>query len=405
MIQANSIAVVFGTIFVCILPPASCAESAHEIYARRVLPLLESKDKSSCTECHLRGVELKDFLSTDPAKTFSELRGRGWIDTREPEKSKLLAFISRAPEAGDPLLEKVRTAESSALREWIIAAVADPLLLEQSLPKNTDLDLPLEFIRHARQDRVSASFADAVWSQLGRCVNCHSPDRNSKQVKEHGEQMSWIVPGNPYATLRLLTDRKLIDLDKPEESELRTKPLVLVEHGGGPKFPLGSDTDSRWTAFLIDYAKTVRLEGYGPGDAFPKLPLRHSWLSELQIKLTDLPDQFDGELMTVTLHRMLSDGRVEDEPVAKGQSTANPKQNVWQNALTVFLAVEPRSGMQQFSEPIGIAAAIPKGKYTLKVTADAPNSPAQKILARYIFDAPWPPGYQPPKTLSWKDRQ
>ncbi len=135
MIQANSIAVVFGTIFVCILPPASCAESAHEIYARRVLPLLEFKDKSSCTECHLRGVELKDFLSTDPAKTFSELRGRGWIDTREPEKSKLLAFISRAPEAGDPLLEKVRTAESSALREWIIAAVADPLLLEQSLPK------------------------------------------------------------------------------------------------------------------------------------------------------------------------------------------------------------------------------------------------------------------------------
>ena len=99
------------------------------------------------------------------------------------------------------------------------------------------------------------------------------------------------------------------------------------------------------------------------------------------------------------------EGRVEDEPVAKGQSTANPKQNVWQNALTVFLAVEPRSGMQQFSEPIGIAAAIPKGKYTLKVTADAPNSPAQKILARYIFDAPWPPGYQPPKTLSWKDRQ
>ena len=40
MIQANSIAVVFGTIFVCILPSASCAESAHEIYARRVLPLL-----------------------------------------------------------------------------------------------------------------------------------------------------------------------------------------------------------------------------------------------------------------------------------------------------------------------------------------------------------------------------
>ena len=405
MIQANSIAVMFGAIFLCVQPSDSWAESAHEIYARRVLPLLESKDKSSCTECHLRGVELKDFLSTDPAKTFSELRGRGWIDTREPEKSKLLAFISRAPEAGDPLLEKVRTAESSALREWIIAAVADPDLLKQSLPKNTDLDLPLEFIRHARQDRVAASFADAVWSQLGRCVNCHSPDRNSKQLKEHGEKMSWIVPGNPYATLRLLTDRKLIDLDKPEESELRTKPLELVEHGGGPKFPLGSDTDARWTAFLIDYAKTVRVDGYGTGDEFPKLPPRHSWLSELQIKLTDLPDQFDDQLMTVTLHRNLGEGRVEDKPVALGQSIANPKQNVWQNALTVYLAVEPKSGMQQFSKAIDIAAAIPKGKYTLRVTADLPSSPTQKILALYVFDAPWTRGYQPPKTLSWKDKQ
>lgn len=383
------------------------AESAGEIYQRRVLPLIESGSHSSCTECHFRGVELRDFLTSDPAKTFAELRGRGWIDVEHPEKSKLLGFIAREPEQADPLLGKVRAAEMAALEAWIRAAVKEPELLARPLPASRDLELPAEFIRHARSDRVLASFADAVWSQLGRCVNCHSPDRNAKMVKEHGPQMSWIVPGDPAATLKQLTDRELIDLDKPAESQLRTKPLELVEHGGGPKFPLGSETDARWLAFLKDYSRTLRADGYRPRDALPALPEHRSWLSELQIRMTDVPESWDERLLVVTLHRIRPDGSVDAAPVARGDSRVNPKGHVWQNALTVTARDKSRGTADAWSEPLAIDDAIAKGRYLVRVTlapdsAAKPQSTSAVQLGTFTVEAPWPPGYQPPKILSWK---
>lgn len=42
----------------------------------------------------------------------------------------------------------------------------------------------------------------------------------------------------------------LIDLDPPIESEIRIKPTGIVEHGGGPQFPIGRATDKRFFSFL-----------------------------------------------------------------------------------------------------------------------------------------------------------
>jgi hypothetical protein len=53
---------------------------ALAIFKRRLLPILHAKNPSSCTECHLSGVELKDYLLPDQAKIFAALRRDGWID-------------------------------------------------------------------------------------------------------------------------------------------------------------------------------------------------------------------------------------------------------------------------------------------------------------------------------------
>jgi mono/diheme cytochrome c family protein len=60
-----------------------------------------------------------------------------------------------------------------------------------------------EVIRHARRDRVLASFIDNIWTEVGRCAACHSPDRNQKQVKEHGDQVSWIKLNDPAGHFEL----------------------------------------------------------------------------------------------------------------------------------------------------------------------------------------------------------
>ena len=393
-------------ILVCIAKCMPAADSASEIYARRILPIIESSDRSSCSECHLRGVELKDFLSSDAAATFSALRGRGWIDVTAPEKSKLLEFISKQPDKGDPLLEKVRQAELAAVKQWLLAAVADPQLLAAKPTPLKDLELPLDFIRHARSDQMTARFADAVWSQLGRCVNCHSPERNAKQVKEHGAQMSWIVPSDPAATLKLLVERDLIDIAKPEDSQLRTKPLVIVEHGGGPKFVPGSETDRRWLEFLQDYSRSARADGYQVGDTLPALPQYRSWLSELQIRITDLPSAWNDRVMTVTLHRLNPDGKIDPRPAARGDSRVNPKQQVWQNALTLY-ALKPQSqgtSTRQWAQPLAVADSITEGEYVLQVALRSTTSEPE-LVGTFRLTAPWPPGYQPPKILSWHQHQ
>ena len=50
--------------------------------------------------------------------------------------------------------------------------------------------VPEELIRHARSDRVLGWFVENVWSEVGRCAACHSPEKNAEQVKKHGKQVS-----------------------------------------------------------------------------------------------------------------------------------------------------------------------------------------------------------------------
>lgn len=52
--------------------------SALALFERRILPILNSPKPSSCAECHLSGVDLKDYIRKDQKETFgSGPRGTG----------------------------------------------------------------------------------------------------------------------------------------------------------------------------------------------------------------------------------------------------------------------------------------------------------------------------------------
>ncbi len=209
-------AVLSALLFTLIWTMEVKAESPNDIYSKRVLPLLQSASSSSCSECHFKGVQLSDFLTEDAKQSFASLRARGWIDIQDPSKSKIIQFISRKSDSPDALIDKVREAELSAITAWVSAAVKDPELLNEPLPKHQDLQIATALVRHMRKDQLVNRFINVMWSQLERCANCHSPDRNQKQVEKNGEQMSWIVPSAPDKTLALLLERSLIDVEDPE---------------------------------------------------------------------------------------------------------------------------------------------------------------------------------------------
>src|SRR5262245_46970215 len=157
---------------------------ANEIFVRRILPVARAGKASGCCECHVAGGDLAQYIRDDAAATFAALRAAGLVNAEQPEKSKLLEFIARAPEKGDPVLAKVRAEELAAFRTWIAAAAKDPRLVGQKFVSAESTrpigpSLPPEVIRHARRDRVLASFVGTLRIERERRARRQSPGRNS----------------------------------------------------------------------------------------------------------------------------------------------------------------------------------------------------------------------------------
>src|SRR5829696_8320155 len=114
---------------------ASAAESPRELFEKRLVPIFKSPNPSSCVQCHLSGVDIKDYIRPSHEDTFASLRDRGLIDLDAPERSKILALIKmgEADKGASPIHEKARKAEYEAFADWVKRSAADPKL--RALPK------------------------------------------------------------------------------------------------------------------------------------------------------------------------------------------------------------------------------------------------------------------------------
>src|SRR5215510_12320164 len=72
-------------------------QAARTIFERRILPIFKADKPSSCAECHLSGVDLKDYIRPSEEETFAALVRGGLIDRERPDESKILTFIGRKP--------------------------------------------------------------------------------------------------------------------------------------------------------------------------------------------------------------------------------------------------------------------------------------------------------------------
>ena len=387
-------------------PTSLLADSPAEIYQRRVIPLLQSSKSNSCSECHLQGVRLDDFLTADPKKSFASLRARGWIDMDHPLESKLLQFIAKKPSNSNELIDQVRKSELEAIGQWIQAAVVDPDSLNTPLPELNDLKLDSTLIEHTRKDRLLHRFVDVVWSQLERCANCHSPDRNAKQLEKNGPQMSWIVPNSPAETLQLLTDRKLIDLEKPAASLLKTKALGQDDHGGGVKFPVNGQTDREWGRFLHDYA-AIQNARYTNSEQFPKFETIRTWRTGLHLRLKDLPQLPADRYAVILMHRILADGSVEDQAIAIGEGRVSKDGSSWSSTLMILEPPQIRESKTTNGPSSEWHSQMPDGPYQLRWIAEVdPKSTLAEILTKKTklameIDSLWKSGHNQAKTISY----
>ena len=82
---------------------------------------LSSPKPSSCVQCHLASVDLKNFILPTQEKTFASLRDQGLINLEKPAESKILKLIrmgERDLDKGASLIHaRTRAAELEAFAE------------------------------------------------------------------------------------------------------------------------------------------------------------------------------------------------------------------------------------------------------------------------------------------------
>ncbi len=236
----------------------ACTDAdAQTLFDRRIAPLLDADNPTSCNECHLAGVDLGLYLQATPCATMACMVERGVADLDAPEDSLVLDWILRATPGSPLITESSLETEHDAMLEWIEynarcgASVCEPMMgsacggpaptAEDCLVPPAGGDpKPWDDPGDCSDRTLESMFQAKVYGWRGRCFPCHASDH----VGEPLDAPRWIVVGDcnagSLATMRQVLRAGYVDREAPERSLLLLKPLAEsaggVEHGGGDKF-------------------------------------------------------------------------------------------------------------------------------------------------------------------------
>ena len=72
---------------------AAAESTPIELFEQRIMPIFKSPKPSSCVQCHLASVDLKEYILPSHEQTFVSLRDEGLVDVKNPSGSKILNLI------------------------------------------------------------------------------------------------------------------------------------------------------------------------------------------------------------------------------------------------------------------------------------------------------------------------
>ncbi len=361
----------------CAEPPSDAISSeSHpsEIFESRIMPIFQSTRPSSCIQCHLASVDLKDYILPSHQETFIALERAGLIDRKHPSQSKILNLIRMGEK--DPNLsakrlhQKTRQAELEAFEDWIITTCEhDPPVLDSDASVNDEAkskvatlvgpEHPNEVVRYTRKQRLIESFTREVWSQRMRCFPCHTPfeinasdpkhvkakQRHEDLVKQYGARIN-LFEKDPSGTLDrwVAASRKknqnhlpLINLDTPRESLILLKPLskvpakredgtlspvssiLPVSHAGGLKMFEHDQSYKAIRRWIEDYADVVQ----GKYVSVDQLPTEKWIPTQKIIRMSNVPDTNEvGTPVQIFVHPK---SQKQGLPIAFTQGIVTPR--------------------------------------------------------------------------------
>lgn len=225
-------------------------EQALTLFERKIAPLFSDDHPSTCSQCHLPGVDLQAFARPSSCETYACLEQQGLVNAESPDDSLVLSWIGRAEPDSELITEGVIQQEYDAFEQWL-TYVSDCNACEDATcgdaAKLCEVDPePLRGIDPTTVDpggceppALEALFRDAVYVYRGRCAPCHINDHEDTTTP------MWIEAQFDCAesltrTFNNVQQNGYLNLDDPAQSLLLLKPLPEslggVMHGGGDKF-------------------------------------------------------------------------------------------------------------------------------------------------------------------------
>lgn len=422
-------------------------ESAMELFEQRIMPIFRSPKPSSCVQCHLASVDLKNYILPSHEQTFLSLRDQGLIDTTNPSESKILKLIGMGDSDQDDMAKRIhaktRQLEFDAFAAWVRACCDDKALVQRP-PLSVDaLAKPAisdEVIRHGRKDRVLDSFVRNVWSQRMRCFPCHTPDeidsgdpkhvkpkqRHREFVQQYGARMNIFkaTPGETMTSLLASSHKSsakrlsLINLEEPGKSLLVLKPtskipkkddngklgkpssIDPVSHMGGLKMHVDDVSYKAMITWIQDLADIEN----GRYESADDIPLDNWYPSKHVIRIKDVPSSWPllGRVQ-LFVHAHDDDGPLR-APFAFTQGLITPRRFA-NGSLMVLRSPEQDDDIEWDANGVKLRP----GKYTVKVYLDENQrikSDPQAMLGdeefrgQLTFNADWGEGFQKAEIVS-----
>ncbi|HEV8551579.1 MAG TPA: hypothetical protein VGQ57_21170 [Polyangiaceae bacterium] len=243
---------------------AECLSDAGALYQRKIAPLLATDRPQTCNQCHLSGIDMSLFVRDDMCETRACLLNLGLVDLKDPDQSKVLAWIQRAQPDSDLITEDVINQEYDAFKEFVeqiarcggaacpgvrcpatgsdegcgSSGEADSAFL---VPPGTSCDLPT----------IETQFRDTVYVWRDRCSPCHFSSDTSN-IAPHWINVANSCNAGSLETFHNVIDLGLVDTQDPTQSLLLLKPVDAagsgITHGGGAKF--SGPSDPSYQSFL-----------------------------------------------------------------------------------------------------------------------------------------------------------
>ena len=264
--------------------PGTCSEAElSAAYERYVEPFVSGAVATSCSQCHMTGIDLSLYAQDTPCDTFACMVELGVVTPEDPAASPVLDQIRM----GDPnsSVFDVET-EAEAMLEWITwnATCHAPVCGERegACEAGTGAEstgrTPLG---DCSEEDLLGAFWDAVMVDRGRCLICHSDFGQQQgtfgpcETTEDCEFEQICSEGTCYAPGPLLAPHVFegeggaLDWNDPADRQVALNTLYNVVALG--QLDAAEPLSSRWlTKPLLEDFQPLAI--YGPGVSIPEVP-------------------------------------------------------------------------------------------------------------------------------------